>query len=116
MGSNSCNIVIPSSKWGSSGVGSPIASSSYIEEEDKKEPNSNITSVFEVYPNPTQGRLTIKRKDENKRAEIIMRSISGRTVKTIEMRDRTKEIHTNNFPRGLYIFEYGGERIKVVIE
>jgi len=71
---------------------------------DKLEDNSSFT----VYPNPTSGKFTVA----NATAEIQIFDLFGRLV----LRTNEAQIDMSSYPSGLYIWQVGTERGKLVLE
>jgi hypothetical protein len=64
-----------------------------------------------IYPNPTNGPLTIKALD-NTKFEVY--SQSGQLVKTIEARKGINETNISELPKGVYIVKSSSESYKII--
>lgn len=64
-----------------------------------------------IYPNPTNGPLTIKAV-ENTKFEVY--SQSGQLVKTIEARKGVNETDISELPKGVYIVKSSSESYKII--
>lgn len=64
-----------------------------------------------IYPNPTNGPLTIK-AIENTKFEVY--SQSGQLVKTIEARKGVNETDISELPKGVYMIKSASESYKVI--
>jgi hypothetical protein len=69
----------------------------------KKEPS--------IYPNPTNGPLTIKAEDNTK---FNVYSQSGQLVKTVEAQKGINETDISELPKGVYIVKSSTESYKVI--
>ena len=69
--------------------------------------DENDTSLFKVYPNPTNGCFTVEGI-----GQIIVTNILGQTILTREIDDQT----TIELPRGLYFVKNNDMTKKIVVE
>jgi hypothetical protein len=68
--------------------------------ETEKEPDLSVN----VYPNPTNGTVTIERSDwTDQHTTVKMSDISGKILKLCEWRDDKMEWSVEQYPKGLYI-------------
>lgn len=79
----------------------------------------NLFEETYVYPNPTNGKLSIDRPKEGKSVVSII-SLSGKIVKLIEIYNKHSEIDLGNLSEGVYFIEINTEgsiyRLKAVLQ
>lgn len=70
---------------------------------------SNTTSV-KVYPNPTLSNGTITIENEFNATRLVLTDISGRIVRTIELKNVSKQqVHIGDIAKGLYFAEVSND-------
>jgi len=82
--------------------------------EDTTTANVDIPSalIARVYPNPTEGELSIVASKENKQTiPIEVFSLEGKLMATFLMMDKQTNINISHLPIGIYIIRIGSERI-----
>ncbi len=66
---------------------------------------------FQVYPNPTEGTVFLKRNDTNLNNPLVVRvmDLTGRTLNTINWtNNQTTEIDLSSYSAGIYLIEVSG--------
>jgi hypothetical protein len=79
---------------------------------EKQNPKSN----FKIYPNPTQGQLTIESSKENFDAPFLIYNTQGQMVRSIRIANQRQQINLSKLPAGLYFVVQGENRQKLVLE
>jgi GH15 family glucan-1,4-alpha-glucosidase len=80
------------------------------------EKQTNKASNFKVYPNPTQGQLTIESTAVNRNAPLLIYNIQGQKVRSIRLESKSQAIDLCDLLSGLYFVVQGKESQKLVIE
>ena len=62
----------------------------------------NTSSIVEVYPNPASGSFSVSSADN---AKIIVTSLDGRVIKTVNASGRVTTIDSGNWSSGMYIIQ-----------
>jgi hypothetical protein len=92
------------------------ANKAVLEKEEPK-PVLEINNEITVYPNPSNGKFTIKC---SKPYRVYVKDITGRAVNNITLQDQITNFDISGKPAGLYIitFELGDERVtkKLIIQ
>ncbi|AZA53261.1 T9SS type A sorting domain-containing protein [Chryseobacterium sp. G0201] len=74
--------------------------------------NANITKKqASIYPNPTNGPLTIK-TEENTKAEVYNQE--GKLVKSLDIKKGINETNISELPTGVYIMKTASEYYKII--
>ncbi|NIF07573.1 T9SS type A sorting domain-containing protein [Chryseobacterium sp. Tr-659] len=71
----------------------------------------NIKNNLSVYPNPTNGLLSIK---TDKASEAQIYSSEGKMLKTVQTQKGNNEINISEFPKGVYYIKTATESTKVI--
>lgn len=67
--------------------------------------NSETSNKFQIYPNPTNGLLTVKIEGLNEILEVIIKSIEGKTMKKEIMSNGSLEFDLSLYECGIYFIE-----------
>jgi hypothetical protein len=65
-----------------------------------------------AYPNPVVDELTVE--SENALGAVTLTDLSGRTVKSLESREKQIFLNLNNLPKGVYILKAAGKASKII--
>jgi surface protein len=103
------NLLISNSGW--TFVGDTLNCLTVGIEKHKKQVNH-----FKVYPNPTQGQLTIESTAVNRNAPLLIYNIQGQKVRSIRLESKSQAIDLCDLLSGLYFVVQGKESQKLVIE
>lgn len=68
---------------------------------------------IQIYPNPTNAQLTIKRSSFQP-ADYHLMSITGQTLLAGNFSGRDQDLDLSHFPKGLYVLKIGAESFKVM--
>ena len=63
----------------------------------------NYPETFEIYPNPTQGSLTINFNPDNKNVSIEIYDIQGKLIMNTDLTNYSNNINISSLSKGLYI-------------
>ena len=63
-----------------------------------------------VYPNPTQGTVTIERQDGRTIGDYRLADAAGRTLERGTRGERRMTLDLSGHANGVYLFEFSGER------
>lgn len=76
--------------------------------------NIDENNLLNVYPNPTDGKLTIQMQ-ENKTSEVKVMDMFGRVVGEYVIDKMRNTIDVSNLPSGMYLLKFeGGFSVKIV--
>jgi len=70
------------------------------------------TVSLRAYPNPVVSELTVE--SENALGAVTLTDLSGRTVKSLESREKQIFLNLTNLPKGVYILQAAGKTSKIV--
>ena len=77
---------------------------------------STGSGTFTVYPNPTDGVLTIQHSAFNiPNSEFRITNLMGQTVLTGSLNAETQQIDVSDLPQGMYFITFAGETRKFVV-
>lgn len=71
---------------------------------------------FTIYPNPTQGQLTIESAAVNRNMPLLIYNTQGQKVRSIRLESQSQQIDLIDLPAGLYFVVQGKNRQKLVLE
>jgi hypothetical protein len=71
---------------------------------ETENPN-NITPQFNVYPNPTNSRITFTTNLSNTKFRLDILDISGRLIQSYECKGTKKEMDVSDYKNGVYILK-----------
>ena len=71
-----------------------------------------VEQTFFVYPNPTDGQVTVEGLTPGGIVRIY--SVSGGFVNSYKATDNVLKIDISNLAKGMYLFNYEGETLKVI--
>lgn len=75
-----------------------------------------VDEGFEVYPNPTEGIITIKNSAFRiSHSAFHITNLLGQTLMTGQIKDENQQINVSTLPKGLYFITIGNETRKILI-
>jgi len=67
------------------------------------EPKSKLISEFDLFPNPANDYITIKKSQEIQNLKIDILNIQGKTIKTFNLNNNETRLDVSSFPAGVYL-------------
>ncbi|MBC7642036.1 MAG: family 16 glycosylhydrolase [Flavobacterium sp.] len=67
--------------------------------------NQMKSSVFQIYPNPTNDKIIIQFTDKQQNAKLKISSVLGQELKYLEFNQQKNPIDISDFLKGIYLFE-----------
>lgn len=70
---------------------------------------------IKIYPNPTNGQLTIINPSDKQLSELLIYHLSGQVVYKDMFNNRTGKLDISNFENGIYLLLIDSQRFKLII-
>lgn len=74
----------------------------------------NSQSVFDIFPNPAEGKITVRYEVGNSDAQVEIYALSMQQVGSFALTGTTTEIDINALPAGMYFVKIGGKTKKLL--
>ncbi len=68
---------------------------------------SENQSVLQIYPNPTDGKITVERPENWSKTQLTLRDLNGKILQRFDLKDVKKhELDLGSFASGMYILQW----------
>lgn len=81
--------------------------------QDENEVSASFAKVDALYPNPNDGRFTIRFEKELKNADIILTDVNGKRVSRFKVNGKIIQVDISNKPAGTYFIIITDGRNKI---